>query len=69
MVLLVSLMPFIQWLFFALLFVFGVHTLILGYHWFNYGTKRAAALWALCTYLAGGAIFFAIMWLAFLAMT
>lgn len=45
-------------IFFVLLLIFSVHTLILGYHWFSYGTKYETAVTALAVYLLGGAIIF-----------
>lgn len=50
--------PVAQIAFFALLFVFLIHTLLLSYHWFQYGTTKKTALTALCIYLAGGALLF-----------
>lgn len=44
--------------FYILLLIFTLHALFLGYHWFNYGTKRRIGLTALATYLLGGAALF-----------
>jgi len=46
----------VQLVFFVLLLVFCVHTLVLSYHWFNYGTSRKTATTALAMYLIGGAL-------------
>lgn len=48
-------------LFYLLMLVFVIHTLILAYHWFNYGTSRSSAFIALVIYLAGGLILFLTM--------
>jgi uncharacterized protein YacL len=48
-------------IFFFLLLIFTIHTILLGYHWFTYGMKRHTSLLALCIYLSGGALFFLIM--------
>ena len=50
--------PIAYWTFLALLFIFGVHTLVLSYHWFNYGTEREISIAALAIYLLGGAVIF-----------
>jgi hypothetical protein len=44
--------------FYVLLLIFTINGLFLGYHWFNYGTKRKTATIALATYLIGGAALF-----------
>lgn len=53
----------IEGLFYILLFIFTIHTVFLGYHWFTYGNNRRISTIALATYLAGGAVLF--MTLAF----
>lgn len=55
---LISLDFVVEALFFVLLFVFSIHTLFLGYHWFTFGTDRHTSLIALAVYLVGGAILF-----------
>lgn len=47
--------------FYVLLLIFSIHSVILAYHWFSYGTSRATNLIMLAAYLGGGAIFFLIM--------
>lgn len=53
--------PVAGWAFFVLLFIFGVHALLLSYHWFTYGTDRQTSTAALATYLIGGALLFGVM--------
>lgn len=44
--------------FYVLLLIFTIHAVFLGYHWFNYGTKKRTGLIALAVYLWGGATLF-----------
>ncbi len=48
----------LEGIFFVLLFVFSLHALFLGYHWFTFGTSRHVSSIALALYLGGGAILF-----------
>lgn len=48
----------VEALFFVLLFVFAIHSLFLGYHWFTFGTDRHTSMIALAVYLVGGAVLF-----------
>jgi hypothetical protein len=48
----------LQGAFYVMLFIFMVHALVLGYHWFTYGTSRHISLIALASYLSGGAVLF-----------
>jgi len=50
-----------QGIFFLLLSIFIIHTLVLSYHWFAYGTKRTIAFTALSLYLGGGVILFGVL--------
>ncbi len=56
-----SLTDGIEFLFFILLFIFSVHALFLGYHWFAYGTDKKISMLALALYLGGGAILFLVL--------
>lgn len=47
-----------QMLFYILLLVFVVQSIVLGYHWFTYGSSRRISLVALAVYLLGGAVLF-----------
>jgi hypothetical protein len=42
--------------FYVLLFIFTLHALFLGYHWFTFGAKKQTSMLALSIYLSGGAI-------------
>jgi hypothetical protein len=44
--------------YYVLLFVFVVHALMLGYHWFEFGQSRRTSTIALAVYLSGGALLF-----------
>lgn len=48
----------LEMFFYVLLFIFSVHALFLGYHWFAFGTDKQTSMIALAVYLGGGAIFF-----------
>ncbi len=47
-----------QGLFYLLLFVFVIQTVMLAYHWFAYGASKQVSLLALAVYLGGGAVLF-----------
>lgn len=47
--------------FFFLLLMYTIYGVILGYHWFSYGERRAVALGTMGIYLAIGASCFALM--------
>jgi hypothetical protein len=46
----------IEVLYFVLLLFFTIHAVILGYHWFTYGSSKHISMTALCIYLSGGAL-------------
>jgi len=54
----VTLLGGTELLFYVLLLAFTVHAVMLGYHWFSYGSDRKLSLLALCIYLCGGATMF-----------
>ncbi len=43
--------------FYVLLFIFALHALFVGYHWFTYGSSKRISLTAFAIYLLGGAFF------------
>gem|GEM_PF-1577379 len=45
----------------VLLVLFLLHTLVLSYHWFNYGTKRRTGAIALIVYILGGIVLFSML--------
>ncbi len=45
-------------LFFVLLLIFTIQSVILAYHWFTFGDSRKMSLTALAVYLTGGAVLF-----------
>lgn len=47
--------------FYVLLFLFTLHVVVLGYHWFSYGTRKRMSMLALATYLIGGAVLFLVL--------
>ncbi len=47
--------------FFFLLLMYTIYGVILGYHWFSYGERRAVALGTMGIYLGIGASCFALM--------
>lgn len=51
-----SILLFLELLFFILLLIFTIQAGFLGYHWFTYGSSRKVSLTSLCIYLSGGAI-------------
>ena len=50
-----DLASFAQFLFFVIVLFFLVFTLMLGYHWFTYGTSRQSAMLTLAIYLLASA--------------
>lgn len=54
-----------QGTFFLLLFFFTIYGIILGYHWFSYGERRAVALGTLGVYITCGICAFILMLPAF----
>lgn len=51
----------LEMIFYVLLFIFTIHALFVGYHWFNYGDDAKMSMTALTTYLAGAALLFGIL--------
>lgn len=47
--------------FFLLLFIAVIYTLLLGYHWFTYGSQKHTAMVALIVYLTGTSVCFLLM--------
>ena len=45
-------------IFYVLLLIFVLHTLVVSYHWFTYGDSKKISTTALAIYLIGGAILF-----------
>ncbi len=48
----------LQGAFYLFLLFFVLHTIVLSYHWFTYGTSRIISTTALAVYLLGGAFLF-----------
>jgi hypothetical protein len=42
--------------FYVLLFIFTLHAVFLGYHWFTFGASKRTSMIALSIYLSGGAV-------------
>ena len=45
-------------IFYVLLLVFTIHTLVISYHWFTYGDSKKISTTALIIYLSGGVVLF-----------
>lgn len=58
----------VEGIFYVLVLIFVIHAVVLGYHWFSYGSSRSMSLAALAVYLAGGAVFLMTMASAMLLM-
>jgi hypothetical protein len=58
---LVSLKILAQLLLYVTLFIATIHTVVLGYHWFSYGTSRSMSTIALGILVSGYVLIFAVL--------